>query len=317
MKTDNSKNIYTLTILTLLLVFISGCQLNSIPLSASYTVVYSSSDPNGRGVYIADDKGESRIRLISVTGNDGYPDISPDGERLAFYGKYDKRKTWSIHTVNIDGSNLQRLTHENEVWDSAPAWSPDGKTIAFGREYNDFQKRWQEEVWLMNADGTNQRKIEALEGRAPYFLDDSRILYHSKTGPSQICIANIDGTNIIKLTNNDANDWSPKVSPDGTKIAFISNRDGNQEVYTMNIDGSNQRRITFNSEDDWGPAWSVNGEKLFFNSKNSEGFRYIYKVNIDGSSIEKVLNNGSQVASVKNINKRSLEKLISRYDKAQ
>lgn len=306
MKSDRFKKVKTLIISNFIFVLMSGCQP---PASAPYTIAYSSNESNGREIYLSDDEGKSRIKVTSFTGDDGYPVVSPDGERIAFYGKYDNRKTWSIHTVNIDGTNMQRLTHAKNVWDSAPAWSPDGKTIVFAREYQDIQEGWQEEIWLMNADGSDQRQIEALEGRAPYFLQDGRIIFHSKTGPSQICIANIDGRNLIKLTHNNANDWSPKVSPDGTQIAFISNRDGNQEIYTMNIDGSNQKRITFNDVEDWDPAWSVDGSKLFFSSRNSDGSLDVYKMKKDGSSVEKILNNGSQVASVKNLTGHSLEKL--------
>lgn len=259
---------------------------------------YSSHESSGREIYLSDDEGKSRTKVTSVTGNDGYPAVSPDGKNIAFYGKYDNRKTWSIHTVNIDGSNVQRLTYTRNVWDSAPAWSPDGGTIAFGREYQDSEKGWQEEIWLMNADSSNQRQIESLEGRAPDFLHDGRILFHSKTGPSQICIADINGSNLIQLTHNDANDWSPKISPDGTQIAFLSNRDDNQEIYTMNIDGSNQKRLTFNTVEDWGPAWSADGSILFFNSRNDDGSA-VYKMNKDGSSMEKILDNGSQITSIR------------------
>ncbi|MEP5566456.1 MAG: hypothetical protein ABJN62_01355 [Halioglobus sp.] len=312
MKTNGLQSTKKIRFLTIPLLLLSGWLPSEVQASESYALVYSSGEPTGREVYLADKEGKSRIKLTGETGNDGYPAVSPDGEQLAFYGKYDDRKTWSIHTVNIDGSNMQRLTHTNKVWDSAPAWSPDGETIAFGREYRNAQEEWQEEVWLMNADGSNQRRVQSIQGRAPYFLQDGRILFHSKIGPSQICIADIDGTNIIKLTDNEANDWSPKVSPDGTKIAFISNRDGNQEVYTMNVDGSNQARITFSDEDDWGPAWSGDGGKLFFNSRDSEGVRYVYKMNSDGSSIERMLKGGSQVTTAKLVPNSSLDKLFGK-----
>lgn len=308
-------NLKVLMISISIFVLFYGCHLSEIPSSAPYTIVYSSNEPSGREIYLSDDEGKSRIKITSVTGDDGYPAVSPDGRRIAFYGKYDDRKTWSIHIADVDGANLQRLTHVKNVWDSAPAWSPDGKIIVFAREYQDSQDGWQEEIWLMNADGSNQRQIKALEGRAPYFLQDGRILFHSKTGPSQICIANVDGKNIIKLTDNDYNDWSPKVSPDGTQIVFLSNRDGNQEIYTMNIDGSNQKRITFNNVEDWDPAWSVDGSKLFFSSRNSEGSLDIYKMTKDGSSIEKIIDGGSQAAPVKYLNKYRLKKLIKNGSK--
>jgi TolB protein len=289
---------------------ISGCELGVKPISSPYTIVYSSKESKGREIYLSDEKGESRIKVTDFTRSDGYPSVSPDGERLAFYGKYDDRKTWSIHTVNIDGTNMQRLTKVKHVWDSAPSWSPDGKMIVFAREYDDPEKGWQEEIWLMNEDGSEQHQIEALEGRAPYFLHDGRILFHSKTEPNQIFIANADGNNLIQLTNNDANNWSPKISPDGNQVVFVSDRDGNREIYTINIDGSNQKRMTFNDVDDWDPDWSDDGTKLLFASDNSDGYSDIYQMNRDGSAIEKIINNGIQASTVRNLNKLSLERLI-------
>lgn len=67
---------------------------------------------------------------------------------------------------------------------------------------------------------------------------------------------NADGSNITRLTNNEASDSDPTVSPDGSRIAFISDRDGNREVYVMNADGSEQTRLTTSDADEWTPIWS-------------------------------------------------------------
>lgn len=197
---------------------------------------------------------------------------------------------------------MKRLTHEKNKWDSAPTWSPDGKRIAFAREYRDPEGVWQEEIWIMNSDGSKQAQIQPLSGGRPYFMQDGRILFHSKTETSKICITNSDGSNIITLTNNTAEDWEPKVSPDGKQITFISDRDGNKEIYVMNIDGSNQKRLTFNTIADWGPSWSPDGAKLIFSSDTDEYFD-IYMMNKDGSSIKKIIDNGSQASWLKNANK--------------
>jgi len=279
-----------------------------------FSLIYSFVGDNSKSIYLSDEQGKTRIKVLDAPDSkgDGYPSVSPSGKHIAFYSKYDKYKTWSIHTADLDGNNIRRLTHVKNVWDSAPIWTADGKTIIFAREYKDKKGEWHEEIWLMNADGTEQQQIKALKGRSPELMQDGRLLYQSIASPSQISIANIDGSNIVHLTNDDTNNMSPKISPDGTQIAYLSNRDGNQEVYLMNIDGSNQKRLTKNRVEEWGPVWSLDGSKVFFSSQNVHGFYDLYKANKDGSSIEKFIDSASQAASVRYIDKQYLKRLLKK-----
>jgi TolB protein len=301
---------------TLLSVFtvslVAGCKINDADTKLPFSIVYGSktAQDKNKSIYISDEEGKRRIKIVGATLSDGYPAVSPSGKQLAFYGKYDKFKTWSIHTVNLDGQNVRRLTHKKNVWDSSPTWSPDGQMIAFAREYRGDDGQFLGEIWLMNADGTNKQQIKALKGSSPEFMPDGRLLYQTMTEPSQISIANIDGTEITQLTNDDSNNYHAKISPDGKQIAYLANRDGNQEVYVMDINGSNQRRITKNYISEWDPAWSLDGSKVLFSSQNVHGFYDIYKANKDGSQIEKVVENASQAAGLFGVNSTVLEALM-------
>ncbi|MEP5321603.1 hypothetical protein, partial [Marinobacter alexandrii] len=99
MEARGQKDVWAIRILMLSVFFFSTLQQSEVLASDAYAIVYSSQEPNGREIYLADNEGSFRIKIIGVTGNDGYPAVSPDGERLAFYGKYDDRETWSIHTA--------------------------------------------------------------------------------------------------------------------------------------------------------------------------------------------------------------------------
>ncbi|MGC0118121.1 TolB family protein [Pseudoalteromonas piscicida] len=294
---------------TIMLFFIDEVQSYSEPPTESYGVIYGFKDGNSKAIYLSDQDGKSPVKIVKATSSDGYPAVSPLGDKVTFYGKYDNFKTWSIHTVDITGRNLKRLTSKKYVWDSAPAWSLDGMTIAFAREYENKEGVWQEEIWLMNADGSEQRQIKNLEGRAPEFMQDGRLLYQSKASPSQISIANLDGSEVIQLTQDDTDNMSPQISPDGTKIAYLSNRDGNQEVYVMDIDGANNKRLTRNNIQEWDPSWSPDGTKVYFASENVYGFYDVFSVNVDGTSIKKTLQNSSQATVVPGLDQETLQKL--------
>lgn len=292
------KTIYpSISLLLSLLIMSNGSEAKS----SSYAIAYSAKETGHVEIYQRNTDGKSTIKSTNEKG--GYIALSPDGKYFAFYAKYDEEKTWSIHTMNRDGSKRKRLTHKKNKWDNSPTWSPDGRKIAFSREYKDTDKVWQQEIWIMNSDGSELTQIKSLKGGGPYFTPDGRIVFHSefKDKKSEISIAGIAGNNIIQLTGNDAEEWHPEVSPDGKYVAFMSDRDkkqGNFEIYVMNIDGSNQKRLTNNNVADWYPSWSPDGSQLIFSS-NTDGIRNIYMMNKDGSSVKKIIANGSQAAWLK------------------
>jgi Tol biopolymer transport system component len=101
-----------------------------------------------------------------------------------------------------------------------------------------------------------------------------------------------DGSEQIRLTNNNDIDQFPNWSPNSTKIAFTSTRDLNEEIYVMNAaDGSNQIRLTNNNTSDTHPSWSPDGTKIAFTSTRDGNFE-IYVMNAaDGSEQIRLTNN--------------------------
>jgi Tol biopolymer transport system component/DNA-binding winged helix-turn-helix (wHTH) protein len=97
----------------------------------------------------------------------------------------------------------------------------------------------------------------------------------------------------LRLTNNRASDDLPTWSPDGSRIAFTSNREGKNEIYVMRADGSDVKRLTFASSDDSGATWSPDGSKLAFTS-NRDGNAEIYVMNSDGSNQKRLTTDGAR-----------------------
>jgi Tol biopolymer transport system component len=161
--------------------------------------------------------------VLLRTGDERYPSYSPDGTQIAFRGDLDLAEPTGdeeLYVMNADGTGVRQLT-SNADFDSAPSWSPDGRRILFERA----------------PAGTFTPGTEAQE--------------------KDVYVMRADGTHVRRLTDSPGIDEGPEFSPDGTKIAFSSARDGQQEIYVMDADGSNPRRLTGNPARDESPDWQA------------------------------------------------------------
>jgi TolB protein len=184
------------------------------------------------------------------------PSWSPDGSQIAFDGARKETGGWpNIYVMRVDGTGVQRLTRGRALR-LGPTWSPDGRKILFeqfvSNQFVGTGKPERIDLYTINPDGSGREKLTRVRSEADHCAcpvwspDGSKIAYEGMgvNGKPDIYVMNADGSHRTQLTHHRARDENPDWSPDGTQIAFYSERNGNAEIYIMNADGTKQTRIT-------------------------------------------------------------------------
>jgi hypothetical protein len=196
--------------------------------------------------------------------NDYHPAVSPDTKQLAFISDRDGNPELYLAVGNKSVDNPIRLTDSSGCSIEHPSWLPDGSGLIY--ESNCLDGNW--EIYRAN-------------------------LSYTLTGEAQITVSMLVSpvTGLAdRITFNRADDRWPRVSPDGSQIAFFSNRDGNHEIYTMSIDGGRQARVTNSASRDEAPVWSPDGTLLLFNS-DRDGDHELYAMHTNGSNLVQLTHN--------------------------
>ena len=227
-------------------------------------IAYPVFDPerNTYDIYLANTDGSDRQVIVTDASA---PDLSPDCIQIAFRSWEDAER--AIFAGQLGGTDRRELTTQAHAEDTLPTWSPDGKLIAStSRRESDSRSR----IHLTDSDAGQDLAAtigdDQIIGETPGWLPDGRLIFAGCIGDDCGLLAmTTDGAEPRLLTNH-TSDRAPDASPDGTQVVFMSNRDGNWEIYATPVEGDEVARLTEDSANDGLPVWSPDGRYLAFAS---------------------------------------------------
>lgn len=218
-------------------------------------------------------------------------DWSPDGERLAFTSR--QNGLASIYIMELGDGTMRRLTDDSEDASYAD-WSPDGNYIVYNVGLESGRH-----LFVRATSGADRRQLTGEPGTEDSYPDWSpdgdqivfarydHIAVEGEDVDAEIFLLDLEKGNTARPLN--VRGTSPAFSPDGTRIAFVSDLNGSQDIYVMDVDGNNIVQITDDPYYDLWPAWSPDGDRIVFVSVSErEGNWDLYSVRVDGGNRERL-----------------------------
>lgn len=195
-------------------------------------------------------------RLTNRIGVANAPEVSPNGERIAFMRGNPNTQQNQIWIMDRNGENQENIP-KALGWD--PTWSPDGKSILFASDRDGLVQ-----LFTVSLKGSAIKKVTnlpAIRGRSDWSPDGSFIItYSGEPWNRELFIMSADGSNARQLTPSGGNSQGPSFSPDGQWVVFTAyfdhyGDDHGCEIYVIRTTGADLRRLTNNSYCDYQPRW--------------------------------------------------------------
>ncbi|MDZ4859805.1 MAG: hypothetical protein SGI88_12580 [Candidatus Hydrogenedentes bacterium] len=226
---------------------------------------------------------EERTQITTGAQRDVDPMISPDGNSIAFSSN--RTGHYNLFVFSYKSAGTLQLTNGNKD-DRYPNWSSDGTRIIFGSD-----RTGRGDLYESRVDGSSgflQLTDQDLLEEFPNYTSDRRGLLYARAKNKSVLrremqVVYADSLPAAGNTAVLAEGDQPRLSPDGTRIVFVSHRTKNDDVWTMRRDGSQQTQLTTDDKDDTDPSFSPDGRRIVFTSKRTGNYD-IWVMDVDGGN---------------------------------
>lgn len=296
--------------------------------------VAMSISPSGKTIVFSDAQADlwlfglttkTATRLTSSSEQESTPSFSPDGKTIVYAATSEDGQGTSIFSRSIDGDEVRRLTHDQQVSDFRPCFAPDGKSIAFARAhlhrpYSMGGWTWDDwDVCVMDKDGGNLRRVTQNKHygiNGVLFSSDGQTLFYSAeadrraSDPSVTVLAvSVDNPEVPEIVTSKPGSagnhyaWAsdPALSPDGKQFVFISDRETPFHYDLVRMDRQTGQTtslgVTHISRYNQNPVITPDGTKVLFlaGTEWNAGSRPIFSlwsIGMDGRNAVEIADSG-------------------------
>jgi len=241
------------------------------------------------------------IPAVTTVGEKYTPNLSPDGQHLAFAWNGGSGAHFSLYVKVVGTEESLRLTKQESI-DFDPVWSPDGRYIAFCRI-----QTGEAGIYIISSLGGAERRVRNTlwpeqtfdqviwsAGRLSWSPDGKSIAFADRASANEspsIFLLSLDSQDLRRLTSpgSSRGDSNPAFSPDGRTVAFTRASQAFQAIFTVPVSGGKEQQVISDGSDHWGLAWTPDGKGIVFaNAGWPLNAGWIWKVSPRGGEPERL-----------------------------
>jgi Tol biopolymer transport system component len=220
-------------------------------------------------------------QVTDTAGEETAPTLSPNGDTVVFASR--ARGTWDLYSQRVGGRNRTLIVGDDTRNELGPAFSPDGRQIAFHESDDDGG------IFVAGATGESVRRLTTIGFHPAWSPDGAHIAFsteevstpYSRSNESTLMVVDVAGGAPRLLERGDA--VQPSWSPSGARIVFWSNDRGQRDLYTIPAAGGARVPLLVDPAVDWCPVWAPDGRSVIFASDRG-GSMNLWSIPIDEAS---------------------------------